>query len=113
MSVLSLGWRRAWAELRGGSLEEPGLGSHATPRHARTAEVPCHRPRARCAPPFPPPPPSRRAQDHHESKHTKLPWDPEACQDMHAIHGGVTVKGVAVRGSVYKKGDEKKDEKKK
>ena len=42
-------------------------------------------------------------QAHHESKHPKLPWEPEKCQDMHAESGGVTTAGVGVRGSLKKK----------
>ena len=38
---------------------------------------------------------------HHESKHPKLPWEPEKCTNTHELHGGTT-QGVAVRGSVKK-----------
>lgn len=38
-------------------------------------------------------------QLHWESKHAKLPFDPAACEDLHAKTGGVTTQGVAVRGS--------------
>jgi len=40
-------------------------------------------------------------QAHFESKHPKLPFDPDACVDMQAIHGGST-QGVAVQGSKKK-----------
>ncbi|KAK9816706.1 hypothetical protein WJX72_003986 [[Myrmecia] bisecta] len=46
---------------------------------------------------------------HHESKHPKLPWEPEKCVNVQALAGGVTTQGVAVRGSTKKA---KKDEKK-
>lgn len=49
-------------------------------------------------------------QIHHEAKHPKLPWEPEKCEDTQAATGGVTVKGVAVRGSIDKA--KKKGEKK-
>ncbi|KAL4425024.1 hypothetical protein ABPG77_001802 [Micractinium sp. CCAP 211/92] len=42
-------------------------------------------------------------QIHHDAKHPKLPWEPEKCTDMHALVGGVTTQGVAVRGSIKKK----------
>jgi hypothetical protein len=42
-------------------------------------------------------------QIHHDAKHPKLPWDPEKCTDLHALVGGVTTQGVAVRGSTKKK----------
>eukprot|EP00241_Pyramimonas_parkeae_P008953 CAMPEP_0114252658 /NCGR_PEP_ID=MMETSP0058-20121206/15956_1 /TAXON_ID=36894 /ORGANISM="Pyramimonas parkeae, CCMP726" /LENGTH=106 /DNA_ID=CAMNT_0001366611 /DNA_START=124 /DNA_END=444 /DNA_ORIENTATION=- len=41
-------------------------------------------------------------QAHHDSKHSKVPFDPEACVNVHEIHGGTT-QGVAVRGSTKKK----------
>jgi hypothetical protein len=41
-------------------------------------------------------------QIHHENKHPKLPWEPEKCENMHEIIG-VTVQGVAVKGSKKKK----------
>jgi hypothetical protein len=41
-------------------------------------------------------------QAHHDSKHPKLPWEPEKCQNVHVEAGGVTTQGVAVRGSIYK-----------
>ncbi|GAX79629.1 hypothetical protein CEUSTIGMA_g7070.t1 [Chlamydomonas eustigma] len=40
-------------------------------------------------------------QDHHESKHPGLPWEPEKCTDLHEVFGGTT-QGVAVRGSTKK-----------
>eukprot|EP00294_Goniomonas_avonlea_P017959 CAMPEP_0114555792 /NCGR_PEP_ID=MMETSP0114-20121206/8941_1 /TAXON_ID=31324 /ORGANISM="Goniomonas sp, Strain m" /LENGTH=101 /DNA_ID=CAMNT_0001740947 /DNA_START=50 /DNA_END=355 /DNA_ORIENTATION=+ len=40
-------------------------------------------------------------QAHHDSKHSKLPWDPAACTNTHAVYGGTT-QGVAVRGSTKK-----------
>ena len=46
-----------------------------------------------------PAPSIKNMQDHHESKHPGLPWEPEKCSDLHEIHGGTT-QGVAVRGSV-------------
>ena len=41
-------------------------------------------------------------QDHWDSKHSKLPWDPTQFQDTHAANGGVTTAGVGVRGSIKK-----------
>lgn len=58
--------------------------------------------------PRPPPDPSpplaaaRLLQIHHDAKHPKLAWEPEKCTDMHALTGGVTTQGVAVRGSKKK-----------
>lgn len=49
----------------------------------------------------------RTLQTHHEAKHPKVPWDPEKCEDVHAAVGGVTVAGIAVRGSKDKKKDTK------
>lgn len=43
-----------------------------------------------------------RVQTHWENKHPKLPFDPAACQDLHAANGGVTTAGIAVRGSLKK-----------
>lgn len=40
-------------------------------------------------------------QAHHESKHPSLPWEPEKCTNLHAVHGGTT-QGVAIRGSLKK-----------
>lgn len=45
-------------------------------------------------------------QAHHESKHSKLPWDEAAYTDQHEAQGGTT-KGVAVRGSIYGAGGKK------
>ncbi|KAG7674232.1 hypothetical protein Ndes2526B_g03965 [Nannochloris sp. 'desiccata'] len=42
-------------------------------------------------------------QLHHESKHSKLPWEPEKCSNVHVETGGVTVAGVAVQGGKRKK----------
>ena len=42
-------------------------------------------------------------QLHHESKHAKLPWEPEKCSNIHEAAGGVTVVGVAVQGGKRKK----------
>ena len=39
---------------------------------------------------------------HHDSKHSKVPFDPEKCSNLQEIHGGTT-QGIAVRGSVKKK----------
>ena len=50
-------------------------------------------------------------ENHHNSKHSKLPWQPEKCVDSHKESGGQTTVGVAVRGSVKKgkaKGKDKK-----
>mmetsp|Transcript_27025 Transcript_27025/g.45271 ORF Transcript_27025/g.45271 Transcript_27025/m.45271 type:complete len:108 (-) Transcript_27025:12-335(-) len=44
---------------------------------------------------------------HHESKHSKVPFDPEACKNSHEENGGVTTAGVAVKGSKNKKKEEK------
>lgn len=41
-------------------------------------------------------------QIHHENKHPKMPWEPEKCANMHELTGGVTVQGVAVKGSKKK-----------
>lgn len=41
-------------------------------------------------------------QIHFEAKHPKLPWEPEKVEDLHAMVGGVTTQGVAVRGSKKK-----------
>mmetsp|Transcript_18342 Transcript_18342/g.22013 ORF Transcript_18342/g.22013 Transcript_18342/m.22013 type:complete len:103 (-) Transcript_18342:1434-1742(-) len=41
-------------------------------------------------------------QAHHDSKHSKVPFDAEACKNMHAESGGVTTSGVGVRGSIKK-----------
>ena len=41
----------------------------------------------------------KSAEMHWDSKHPKLPFVPEDWSDMHAANGGVTTKGVAVRGS--------------
>ena len=41
-------------------------------------------------------------QDHHESKHPKLPFDAEACKNVHEETGGVTVTGAFVKGSKKK-----------
>ena len=38
-------------------------------------------------------------QLHHDSKHSKLPFDAENCVNVHDLAGGVTTAGVAVRGS--------------
>jgi hypothetical protein len=43
-------------------------------------------------------------QLHHDSKHPKLPWEPEKCSNVHVESGGVTVAGIAVQGSKKKKG---------
>jgi hypothetical protein len=42
-------------------------------------------------------------QLHHDSKHPKLPWEPEKCSNVHQETGGVTVAGVAVQGGKRKK----------
>jgi len=41
----------------------------------------------------------RHPQLHWENKHPKLPFNPAACEDLHASAGGVTTQGVAVRGA--------------
>lgn len=38
---------------------------------------------------------------HHESKHPKLPWEPEKCSNLHDVFGGTT-QGVGVTGSKKK-----------
>mmetsp|Transcript_15400 Transcript_15400/g.50603 ORF Transcript_15400/g.50603 Transcript_15400/m.50603 type:complete len:106 (-) Transcript_15400:1822-2139(-) len=50
-----------------------------------------------------PAPDLKTMQMHHESKHPKLPWEPEKCSNLHEASGGVTTAGVAVRGSVKSK----------
>lgn len=40
-------------------------------------------------------------KDHHESKHSKVPWDEDNFLDLQELHGGTT-QGVAVRGSTKK-----------
>lgn len=42
-------------------------------------------------------------QMHHESKHSKLPWEPDKCVNMHQVVGGVTTQGISVVGSKSKK----------
>jgi len=42
-------------------------------------------------------------QLHHDSKHSKLPWEPEKCSNVHEGSGGITVAGVAVQGGKRKK----------
>lgn len=44
-------------------------------------------------------PDMKTMQIHHEAKHPKLPWEADKVIDAHALAGGVTVQGVAVRGS--------------
>ena len=34
--------------------------------------------------------PSALHQEHHDSKHEGIPFDPNACENAHAIHGGST-----------------------
>eukprot|EP00033_Pygsuia_biforma_P000161 GCRY01000208.1.p1 GENE.GCRY01000208.1~~GCRY01000208.1.p1 ORF type:complete len:106 (-),score=11.19 GCRY01000208.1:52-369(-) len=41
-------------------------------------------------------------QQHHDSKHPKIPWEPEKCTNLHELHGGTT-KGVAIRGTTKPK----------
>lgn len=41
-------------------------------------------------------------QMHFEARHPKDLWEPEKCTDLHAMVGGVTTQGVAVRGSTKK-----------
>ena len=41
-------------------------------------------------------------QMHHDSKHPKLPWEPEKCINVHEESGGITTQGIAVRGSKKK-----------
>ena len=45
----------------------------------------------------------KSAEMHWDSKHPKLPFKPEDWSDMHAVHGGVTTQGVAVKGSSKEK----------
>lgn len=40
---------------------------------------------------------------HHESKHSKVPFEADKCSNVHELTGGVTTAGVAVRGSQKKK----------
>ncbi|KAG9391071.1 At2g23090 like [Carpediemonas membranifera] len=42
-------------------------------------------------------------KNHFESKHPKLPYEPEKLVDKHEAAGGVTTTGVAIRGSKKKK----------
>lgn len=42
-------------------------------------------------------------QIHHESKHSKIPFDPEKCENVHEKVGGITTQGVAVAGGQGKK----------
>lgn len=44
----------------------------------------------------------KNMQAHHESKHPTIPWDESKVTDLHALSGGVTTQGVAVRGSKKK-----------
>jgi len=39
---------------------------------------------------------------HFTARHPSLPWEPEKCTNTHDEVGGVTVAGVAVRGSKKK-----------
>lgn len=48
-------------------------------------------------------PDPKSMQAHHESKHPTLPFDAQACVNLHVVHGGTTTQGVAVRGSTKKK----------
>jgi hypothetical protein len=41
----------------------------------------------------------KSAEMHWDSKHSKLPFVPDDWSDMHALNGGVTTAGVAVKGS--------------
>lgn len=50
-------------------------------------------------------------QDHHENRHPSVVWNPEACTDLHELVGGVTTKGVAVRGTTDAKRLKLKEEK--
>jgi hypothetical protein len=52
-----------------------------------------------------------QARDHHASKHDKLPFADADYIDVHAIHGGVTTVGVAVRGTTNAEKLKKKAEK--
>ena len=45
-------------------------------------------------------PDPKSMEAHHVSKHGKVPFNLEACQDTHEASGGVTTSGVAVRGSI-------------
>ncbi len=40
---------------------------------------------------------------HFESKHSKMTFEPERCQNLHVATGGVTTTGVAKKGSIKKK----------
>ena len=40
---------------------------------------------------------------HWESKHPKLPFEPERWTDLHELNGGVTTQGIAVKGAAHKK----------
>ncbi|CAM9487243.1 unnamed protein product, partial [Choristocarpus tenellus] len=44
----------------------------------------------------------RNMQDHHESRHEKLPWDPSLYEDVHEKYGSTTT-GVAIRGTTNAK----------
>ena len=45
----------------------------------------------------------KSAEMHWDSKHSKLPFVPDDWSDMHALNGGVTTAGVAVKGSSKEK----------
>lgn len=44
----------------------------------------------------------KHTQAHFESKHPAVAWDESKVTDLHAMAGGVTTQGVAVRGSKKK-----------
>jgi len=77
-----------WQAARVGSLQ-----AAAAPQSQRSPCFPIHDPT---------PHPGATAQAHFESKHPSLPWDESKATDLHAITGGVTTQGVAVRGSKKK-----------
>eukprot|EP00976_Prorocentrum_cordatum_P095707 1190277-Prorocentrum_minimum.AAC.8 len=47
---------------------------------------------------------------HHDSKHSKVPFDASACSNTHDIYGGTT-QGIAVRGTLNPKKLKEKEDK--
>ena len=41
-----------------------------------------------------------QAEIHHDSKHSKVPFSAADYEDVHALTGGVTTAGIAVRGTL-------------
>ncbi len=52
-----------------------------------------------------------QARDHHTARHERTPFAESDYTDVHALHGGVTTVGVAVRGTTNAEKIKKKGEK--